>query len=62
MKSGEDNPQAKLSDDEVELLRGMWEADHQLPRAQRLWSARALAAKFEISVRHFWYIVGHHRR
>lgn len=62
MTSGENNPQAKLSDDEVELLRTMWEADRELPRAERQWSATTLAEKFEISVRHLWYIVGNQRR
>lgn len=62
MPKGENNPQAQLSDAEVELLRSLYEGDKDKPRAERMWTGPVLAAKFEISVRHVWYIVGYQRR
>jgi hypothetical protein len=62
MPKGENNPQAQLSDAEVELLRSLYEADKRLPRAERMWTGHALADKFEITVRHVWYILSYQRR
>lgn len=59
---GENNPRATLTDGEVELLRQLYDADRDLPSAQRHWTAPRLAEKFEISVRHVFNIVGYHQR
>lgn len=59
---GENNPRATLTDGDVELLRSLFEADRDLPAAQRHWTAPRLAAKFEISVRHVWNLVGYKQR
>lgn len=62
MRSGENNPQATLTDDEVDMLRDLFDEDRHKPRAERYWTAPRLAEKFEISVRHVWYIIGGQRR
>ena len=62
MTKGELNPRAVLSDDEVELLRSLRDGEAHLPRARRYWTAPRLAEKFEISVRHVWYILSYKQR
>ena len=62
MPRGEDNPQAQLSDEEVEMIRALYARDRHRPRAERVWTGPELALKFEISVRHVWYILSYQRR
>lgn len=62
MPRGEDNPRAKLSDDEVEMLRSLHEEDKRQPRGRRVWTAALLAEKFEISVRHVYFLLSYSRR
>lgn len=62
MPKGELNSQATLSDEEVELLRQLYEGDHGRPRAERYWTGPRLAEKFEISVRHVRYLLSYQRR
>lgn len=62
MRSGEENPQATLTDGEVDQLRDLFEADRYKAKGERYWTAPRLAEKFEISLRHVWYIIGGQRR
>jgi hypothetical protein len=62
MTSGENNPRAALTDDEVELLRSLRDSEAHLPQRKRYWTGRRLADKFEISVRQVWNIVHYHQR
>lgn len=62
MTRGENNPQAQLTDDEVELLRSLRESEANTPRAKRYWTARRLAEKFEISRRQVWNILSYSQR
>lgn len=62
MTSGENNPRAVLTDDEVDQLRTLYEQDRDKPRSERFWTGPRLAEKFEISIRNVWYIVGYQRR
>lgn len=59
---GENNPRAQLSDDDVDMLRTLYEEDRQLPREQRQWTATRLAEKFEISLRYVRYLLSYQRR
>jgi len=59
---GENNPRAQLSDDDVDMLRALYEEDRQLPREQRQWTAIRLAEKFEISLRYVRYLLSYQRR
>lgn len=62
MTRGENNPRAQLSDDEVDMLRDLYEADRYKHRSVRFWTAPRLAEKFEISLRAVWYILSYERR
>ena len=62
MTSGENNPRAELSDAEVDHIRDLYEEDRGKPRAERYWTAPRLAEKFEVSLRHIWYIISGERR
>lgn len=62
MTSGENNPRAVLTDAEVDQLRDLYELDRGKPRAERYWTAPQLAATFEISLRHVWYLLSYERR
>lgn len=62
MTSGENNPRAVLTDDEVDQMRDLYEADRGKPRATRYWTAPRLAEKFEVSLRHVWYVLSYERR
>lgn len=62
MTSGENNPRAVLTDDEVDQMRDLYEADRHKPRADRYWTAPRLAEKFEVSLRHVWYVLSYERR
>lgn len=62
MTRGENNPRATLSDDEVDMLRTLYEVDRYKPRAERFWTAPRLAEKFEITLRSVWYILSYERR
>ena len=56
------NASTKLTDDEVEALRTLYEEDQVLPRGQRFWTAPRLAEKFEISLRYVRMLVAYERR
>lgn len=62
MTSGENNPRAVLSDAEVDQMRDLYEIDRNKPRAERFWTAPRLAEKFEVSLRHVWYVLSYERR
>lgn len=62
MPKGEKNAKTQLSDAEVELIRQLYEGDRYLPRDKRVWTGKQLAVKFEISLRHVWYILSYERR
>ena len=62
MTSGENNPRAALTDDEVELLRSLRDSEAHLPKRKRYWTGPRLAEKFDISVRQVWNIVHYHQR
>ena len=59
---GENNGLAKLSDDDVDMIRELYEVDRFKPRAERFWTASRLAEKFEISLRYVFYVVSYTRR
>jgi len=58
---GENNPNAKLTDSEVELIRALYAGD-TTPGTKRFWTAKILAQKFEISERQVHYILRGDRR
>lgn len=62
MTRGENNPRAVLTDDEVDQMRDLYDEDRGKPRASRFWTAPKLAEKFEVSLRHVWYILSYTRR
>lgn len=62
MTRGENNPNAALTDVEVDQMRDLYEADRHKPRKDRYWTAPRLAEKFEVTLRHVWYILGYQRR
>jgi hypothetical protein len=57
---GEDHPRAKLSDDEVELIRQLYEEGQADPT--KWLSMRAIAEKFECSIGNVCMIVNFNRR
>jgi ribosome-binding protein aMBF1 (putative translation factor) len=59
---GDSHHRSVLTDREVELIRSMYETDRDRPRAERVWSYRALALKFEVSKSTVQHIVGYRRR
>ena len=59
---GERNPRAILSDEEVDLMRDLYEADKDKPRDERYWTIARLMEKFELSRRQVFNIVGYHQR
>jgi hypothetical protein len=61
-RCGENHTNAKLTDDEVELLRSLRESELHLTTQKRFWTLRRLAEKFEISRRQVVNIVGYHHR
>lgn len=62
MNSGENNPRAKLTDDDVDQIRDLYEADRFTVFAQRYWTLQRLAEKFEISRRQVINIVTYRQR
>lgn len=62
MTRGENNPNATLTDGEVDQLRDLYEQDRFKPRSERYWTAPRLAEKFEITLRAVWYILSYERR
>ena len=62
MTRGEENPMAQLTDDDVELMRSLREAEQHLPKHMRHWTARRLAEKFEVSRRQVWNILSYKQR
>lgn len=62
MTSGESNPRAKLTDDDVDAMRDLYEADRFKPNAQRYWTLGRLAEKYEVSRRHVINIVTYRQR
>lgn len=59
---GEENPRAQLSDDDVELIRQLFEASRFDPVKTRFWTVGRLAEKFEVSQRHIYNIVSYRQR
>lgn len=59
---GELNHRAELSNDEVELMRDLYEQDEHKPKGERFWTTKQLAEKFDTSVRNVQYIVRYSRR
>lgn len=62
MNKGENNPNAVLTDDEVELMRTLRDSERGVPRAKRVWTQAKLAEKFDISVRHVKNILSYRQR
>ncbi len=62
MTSGENNPRAKLTDDDVDQMRDLYEADRFKPFAIRFWTLPRLAEKFEVSRRQVINIVTYRQR
>jgi hypothetical protein len=62
MTRGENNPQAQLTDDEVELIRSLRDSESHMPRHRRYWTAPRLAKKFDISTRQVWNILSYRQR
>lgn len=60
--SGESHGMAQLTDDEVELIRELYDASRFEPKAERFWTIKRLAEKFEISRRHVYRIVSYCQR
>lgn len=59
---GESNPRCTISDEDVDMLRDLYEADRWQPRATRYWTISRLQEKFELSRRQVFNIVGYHQR
>ena len=51
------NARCTLTDDDIDMIRDLYEADRFTPRAQRYWSTSRLAEKFGVSVRYVKRIV-----
>lgn len=49
-QKGEQNGRARLTDDEVQLLRDLRDGDRLTPLRYRFWTIAKLAETFEISV------------
>lgn len=62
MRRGEENPRAVLTDEEVDMIRELFEEDRDKPRGERYWTYDRLSEKFEVSRRHIANIVGYHQR
>jgi AraC-like DNA-binding protein len=60
--AGMRNGNASLTDDEVDMIRDLYEADRFKPRAERFWTWGRLAEKFEVSRRHIARITGYTAR
>lgn len=58
---GEDNPNAKLTDSEVDLIRALY-AEVPAPGTKPFWTVKTLAHKFEISERQIHHILKGTRR
>lgn len=58
---GENNPNAKLTDAQVELIRNL-RAGEATPGVKRFWTLGVLARKFEVSRRTICYILSGQRR
>lgn len=48
-QKGEQNGRARLTDDEVQLLRDLRDGDRLTPRRDRFWTIPKLAETFDIS-------------
>lgn len=62
MNRGEQNPQAQLTDDEVEQIRALRESEEGQPRSKRYWTYARLAEKFEVSRKHIHNILSYRQR
>jgi hypothetical protein len=62
MPYGLNNAKTKLTDDEVDMIRDLYEADRFKPRGVRYWSTSRLAEKFEVSKRYVILIVNYQAR
>lgn len=62
MTSGESNPRATLTDDDVDQIRDLYEADRFKAFAVRYWTLGRLSEKFEVSRRHIINIVTYRQR
>lgn len=62
MTRGESNPNAILTDDEVDRMRDLYEQDRSKPKSERYWTGPRLAEKFEVSLRHVRYVLSYERR
>lgn len=51
------NARCKLTDDDVDTIRELYEQDRFKPRSLRYWSAPRLAEKFDLNVRYVKRIV-----
>ena len=60
--SGERHGMASLTDDDVDMMRDLYEADRFKTKATRYWSLQRLAEKFEVSRRHVINIVTYAQR
>ena len=61
-QKGEQNGRARLTDDEVQLLRDLRDGDRFTPLRDRFWTRAKLAETFEISISTVNKIISGERR